>query len=48
MKFLSLLGAVYADWFTVRKKFTLCVALIFFLTSFVMTFTASLTGGTVF
>ena len=48
MKFLSLLGAVYADWFTVRKKFTLCVALIFFLTSFVMTFTASLTGGSVF
>lgn len=48
MKFLSLLGAVYADWFTVRKKFTLSVALIFFLTSFVMTFTASLTGGTVF
>ena len=47
MKFLSLLGAVYADWFTVRKKFTLSVALIFFLTSFVMTFTASLTGGTV-
>lgn len=48
MKFLSLLGAVYADWFTVRKKFTLCVALIFFLASFVMTFTASLTGGSVF
>ena len=47
MKFLSLLGSVYADWFTVRKKFTLCVALVFFLASFVMTFTASLTGGTV-
>ena len=48
MKFLSLLGSVYADWFTVRKRFALCVALIFFLTSFAMTFTASLTGGTVF
>lgn len=47
MKFLSLLGAVYADWFTVRKKFTVCVAVIFFLASFVMTFTASLVGGDV-
>lgn len=45
MKFLSLLGSVYFDWFTVRKKFTFCVALIFFLASFVMTFTASLLGG---
>ena len=47
MKFLSLLGAVYGDWFTVRKKFTICVAVIFFLASFVMTFTASLVGGTI-
>lgn len=47
MKFLFLLGSVFRDWFTVRLKFTLCVLVIFSLSSFVMTFAASLLGGSI-
>lgn len=46
MKFLHLLGSVYRDWFSPRKdlKFTACVMLMFFISSFLFLYIAASMG----
>lgn len=43
MKFL--LGSVFNDWFTLRKKFAVCIIITFTMASFIMSFATTLIGG---
>lgn len=45
MKFLFLLGSVFSDWFTLQKKFAVCIIITFTMASFVMSFATALIGG---